>query len=857
MKFENDLFEINITKKELTEEQKEQRKKRRKKRNILCLIVAVLAIGATGIGVTVYKNKKQESEAPVAMEDELREYGQVEGEYVESSKLATSLQEKYANESLYGYVYADPIEDVERSEAITFAIGYDIDALGLEKWTECYALYQDPELKYPMGVKYSFDDKTKTLYMEPSETTVPCMISLFGLDVGTVQKYPHDDHNFFGKDAGSSWGNIGTAYLACYRDKENGEELETPEVSIVTFKAEIEDTPILTYSVTQDGRIRFSWNEVEGATEYFFCEVDKGVERGYNNSLQVLSITDKCEWITDYPEYGVATANETFRIYEISEDDWKNEDYYDDNLKKYEEPDVPHRREMNGEPMEKGLCVIAVNSEGTSMISNVYDISDIASKLPYTFATNTKRENGFESTIRNYETVESLPPYDYITMCDGYTSMKLINFDTENAYLQEKRFIVFDDETGEVTGAETIKCLCIPYRVEGTSFLDTFSIAGVEEAGYNEEDLKKDLAFLEDREEKLSPKSGGVSMETTTKYSASFTIDEINLRKVDTEVFANSALSEYLATNMLGGVEIIDISDFNEARDTKLVIDALQEAYYQNPLILGIKGYRLNNDGDKIRIVYEESLESQAKKQTAIKKKVTEVVEKIITEDMTEQEKVMAINQYLCETITYDDAALQNAEENDFITVDEEFYDSFTAYGALIDGKCVCAGYSAAFRLLAEETGIESIVVTGFLDGTMAHAWNKVKIGEEWYVVDTTNNDNEFFANALLNLPNEVTNTVLVEDKEYMMDARISKYVGNSDENEYYHVTDNYFPEKEVAKILADELAKDGKATLRTNYRITDRDFYKITEAVYDIMGDDVELYGYYWLGVIYLTTEA
>ena len=166
LKFENDLFEINITKKELTEEQKEQRKKRRKKRNILCLIVVVLAIGATGIGVTVYKNKKQESEAPVAMEDELREYGQVEGEYVESSKLATSLQEKYANESLYGYVYADPIEDVKRSEAITFTVGYDVDALGLEKWTECYALYQDPELKYPMGVKYSFDDKTKTLLYE-------------------------------------------------------------------------------------------------------------------------------------------------------------------------------------------------------------------------------------------------------------------------------------------------------------------------------------------------------------------------------------------------------------------------------------------------------------------------------------------------------------------------------------------------------------------------------------------------------------------------------------------------------------------------------------------------------------------
>lgn len=677
------------------------------------------------------------------------------------------------------------------------------------------------------------------------------------MDVGTVQKYPHNEHFFFGDGAGTSWGNIGTAYLASYRDKETGELLETPEVSIVTFQAEIEESPMLTYSITEDGRVHFRWNEVEGATEYFLCMVNKEEERGYNNNMEVIGITEGTEWFTEYPEYGGYTANMDFKIFDISEDDWKDEKYYEDNLEKYGEPNVPNRRLWLDAPMEKGICVIAVNEEGTSMVSNFYDISELSPKLPYCYATNAKRENGFVSSLPSYETVESLPAYDYITMCDGYTAAKLIDYDTENAYMQMERFMLIDEETGELTGAETINCLCIPYRVDGTSFLAEFTIDGIEGKGYSEADFEKDIAFLEDREEKLSPKSGGLELENMTQYSAHLEVNPTEIRKVDTTVFANSALSEYLATNMLGGVEIIDLRDFPEASDTNLVADALLEAYYQNPLILGIEGYRVSKNGNKVRVVYEETLEGQAQKQEEIKQKVSDVIAEIITVDMAEQDKVVAINQYLCDTIVYDDAALANAEENDFMQVDEEFYDSFNAYGALMNGRCVCAGYSAAFRLLAEEAGLEAIVVTGFLDGTLAHAWNKVKIDDEWYVVDTTNNDNEFFFNALLNLPDAVSDGVLVEDEDYVLDAKISMYTGDSDENEYYHITDKYFPVQEIAQILAEELAEDGDATLRTDYELNDNEFYEITDAVYDIMGDEVELYGYYWLGVIYLTTEG
>ncbi|MCQ4691469.1 hypothetical protein NE575_19840, partial [Clostridium sp. SL.3.18] len=41
----------------------------------------------------------------------------------------------------------------------------------------------------------------------------------------------------------------------------------------------------------------------------------------------------------------------------------------------------------------------------------------------------------------------------------------------------------------------------------------------------------------------------------------------------------------------------------------------------------------------------------------------------------------LAINQYLCDTAEYDMDALDNAEKNNFETVDEQFNDSLTPYG--------------------------------------------------------------------------------------------------------------------------------------------------------------------------------
>ena len=243
-----------------------------------------------------------------------------------------------------------------------------------------------------------------------------------------------------------------------------------------------------------------------------------------------------------------------------------------------------------------------------------------------------------------------------------------------------------------------------------------------------------------------------------------------------------------------------------------------------------------------------------AEKQKEILQILPEITASIITEDMTDLEKEIAINQYLCDHIVYDEDALVNAEENNFLYVDDEFLDSFTAYGALVNGKCVCAGYAAAFKLLAEEAGLNAVVVTGILEGGLSHAWNKVMIDGEWQILDVTNNDNEYLFNALLNLPDYAGDRVLVEDRDYVIDTALKKYDSTQEKNEYYRINERYFPYEEVTDQLAAELKENGKTVLRTEYDLNDDMFYTIADGIFEQLGEDIDLYGFYWMGVIYLS---
>ena len=872
MKFENDYILIEIEKKELTEEQKEQHRAKRKKRRPYAITAVVLAAAIlsgvlyghyhkprnpesdtmAGIGQdTDYNTDNAEASDKTDMaatQPEQEDNLLADASYTTSVQLATSAKEKYKDTTLYGYTYGEAIEELGRSDAITVHIEYDPhDMLGLDNWRYFYAIFQNPDLTGEIvGSSYDWDEAAGTLSIAPPNWA-PGRISTVGLDTDTVNRYDHSQNVLFDYGSGMTWGNLGTLYLACYYDEKTGEKLDEPKVSIITLKAELEDTPILGYSILDDGRPEFKWTPVEDAAEYIICRIEWNPEKGYENLMYPLGSTGETTWTTEAVEFSnYAVANTDFDIYRVSEDDWKNETTYDYYMDEYEPGTVV--RWQWAEENDRAICVIAVSQDGTSMMSNTFFFSELAPNLPSSIANNTEKESGF---ARDYESVEQFPAYDYVTMCDGITNQKLIDYHTEEASVAPKRILYVDDEGNYLEG-QTQNCLTVPYVVEGTPFSYAMELLD-----YDEANLQEDMKFLEDREEQLRRKSGGKGPNALRDKDREVDVQpQQEVRQIeDVKIFANSALGEYLAANMLAGVEVIDISEFPEAKDMALVEDVFMEVYYQNPLILGVQGYQINRKNALIYIAYDDDSNVQARKQKEIQEKLVEVIEQIVTPDMSDEEIELAINQYLCDTVTYDEDALLNAEENNFMYVDESFNDSFTAYGALINGKCVCSGYAAAFKLLAESAGIESIVVTGILDGGLAHAWNKVKLGGEWQIVDATNNDMDYIPNALLNLPNFAGERILVEDKIFMMDKCIDDYQGDSESFEYYHIMDWYFPTEEMAEQLAKDLLANGEAILRTDYDLDDERFYEITDAVYATMGDDVDLYGFYWMGVIYLNT--
>ena len=874
MKFENDYIRIEIEKKELTEEQKELHRAKRKKRRPYAITAVVLAVAILSGALYGHFHTAQDetgdtmadagqetnqtvnnstSDGDTGVEPALQEQDDfdllADASYVTSVHLASAAKDKYKDTPLYGYSYGDAIEELGRSDAIKVHMEYDPYGIeGVDDWGYFCEIFQSPDLTGEVvGSSYNWDEATGTLTIAPPNWGPAC-IATSGLEADMVNRYDHSKTILFDYGSGMTWGNIGTLYLACYCDEKTGEKLDEPKVSIITLKAELEDTPVLDYSILEDGRPEFRWTPVEGADEYIVCWIENNPDKGYEHLMYALGTTDGTTWTTEPVEYSNFTyANKDFNYCRVSEDDWKNKSTYDYYADEYEPGTAV--KWFWAEESDRAVCVIAVSQDGTSMISNTFFFSELAPNLPRSIALNTEKENGF---TRDYESVEQFPAYDYVTMCDGITNQKLIDYHTEDASVAPKR-VWYVDEEGNFLEGKTENCLTVPYVVEGTPFSYSMELLD-----YDEANLQADMKFLEDREAKLRRKAGGKAFGALRDARNEEVIEQPQqeVREMeDIEIFANSALGEYLAANMLAGVEVIDLSEFPEAKDASLVEDVLMEAYYQNPLILGLRGYQFSRKKMLLRVAYDDDSKTQARKQKEIQEKLEEIISQIVKPGMTDEEIELAINQYLCDTISYDEDALANAEENNFLYVDESFNDSFTAYGALLNGKCVCSGYAAAFKLLSDAAGLESIVVTGILDGGLAHAWNKVKLDGDWQIVDATNNDMEYIPNALLNLPNFAGERILVEDKTYMTDKLLDNYKGESESCEYYHITDRYFPTDEAAEQLAKDLQESGHAILRTDYDLDDDRFYEITDAVYAIMGDDVDLYGFYWLGVIYLDT--
>lgn len=146
-----------------------------------------------------------------------------------------------------------------------------------------------------------------------------------------------------------------------------------------------------------------------------------------------------------------------------------------------------------------------------------------------------------------------------------------------------------------------------------------------------------------------------------------------------------------------------------------------------------INGFKFGADG---RFAGIEVLEEQAQeKETAVKNQTLKDVadyflSSIITEGMSEDEKIRACYTYIMDITEY---------ERTYETPSGDWTGDF-ALQLLTSGKGNCYRYAAAFAYLVTGLGYEAKVSTGEIasrkGGTAPHGWAEVKIGDAWYIYD-------------------------------------------------------------------------------------------------------------------------
>ena len=185
--------------------------------------------------------------------------------------------------------------------------------------------------------------------------------------------------------------------------------------------------------------------------------------------------------------------------------------------------------------------------------------------------------------------------------------------------------------------------------------------------------------------------------------------------------------------------------------------------------------------------------------------KAKEVLNSIISDDMSDYEKTLSIFDWICTNISYDYYSLTNnsyvMHYGDTSTTedDQEALTLVPIYyleGVFLTGYAVCDGFSKAFSLLCNMEGIDAIRITGeAVTGGVSggHAWNKVLLDKDptdslpaqYYLVDIT------WTEYLVSTKGEMTTHAyfLISDGE----TATTHYPDSAREKfSYYEASNNY-----------------------------------------------------------------
>lgn len=101
---------------------------------------------------------------------------------------------------------------------------------------------------------------------------------------------------------------------------------------------------------------------------------------------------------------------------------------------------------------------------------------------------------------------------------------------------------------------------------------------------------------------------------------------------------------------------------------------------------------------------------------------IKEIIKSETTNDMSVEDKILKIHDYIINNTRYD--------------LDKTNTDSFNASGPLFRGKAVCSGYADLMAIFLSEFGVKNYKIA-----SDSHVWNLAYIDNEWLHIDLTWDD--------------------------------------------------------------------------------------------------------------------
>jgi len=642
----------------------------------------------------------------------------------------------------WAYAWAPLQDNVDMNLTFTFPADYDLDAKAAENGDErdtsfAFELFTDSSLTH--HADYTAHQYDRGVEIEPG---LGASNLRFHWETDTIDN--PDDREFEINGGRSAWGVHDTYYLVQKLD-EAGTPLEKPIVYPFRVARPLA-MPQVDYGVNPNGTLQMSWDAVPGATEYLVAVSSWDGER---RQVWLVGSTKVPTWsppirdpFSGERETVEQEQNQGLRTYAM----WSAAEI------EGEAGNGGAVNALDNDTSEYEYGVIATDGTGFSAMQPT-DANTVAASLPQEIPLYLKKQQFPDGQI--VDSLDKISTRFFFTSVDGATRQTAAYIDPDDVALQKEGVRM------HLSGLGT-----------GLGWPMYLTVRDVDAA-------KAQINAFNERVKAELPTTGLPQVTTISapiqgdpsQYTPSTTAPDAGYPLSGTDEF-----TRYLAANLVAREDAIDVSAYVDRAGMPELSDAIGEAVYQNPYVLGYRGYTVK--GDIVYVSYANDAETTKRMQGEIASVVGDAVAKVTTSDMSAADKAGALNQWLVDTASYDKAALEAGKAT--LGFPSGFAHAWDPSGVLLSengNTGVCASYAAAYKALMDAAGVPSVVVTGdVLDGG-GHAWNKVQVDGKWLAVDPTWNDGGDPTEYLMISDAQFTGSAArTQSNDWMVDNRIADY---------------------------------------------------------------------------------